>query len=766
MGCRSFLLATGALVIHQAPASAQVSAIVAQNTRSSAPPTEAASHAAQQNGLADIVVTAQKREESVLSVPVAVSVIDSRAIEQARITTFSDITRVSPALTVTQNNDSNNSSIALRGIGTYAFSIGIEPSVSVVVDGVAAVLQAQAFSNLSDIERIEVLRGPQGTLFGKNASAGVVSIVTKAPSKVMTGNAEGTVTTDGEYRISAMLSGPITDTLGFRFNGYYDNQPGYIRNLTNGKKLNDSEDYGFRAKLAWQPTDTVDVTLIADYSKRNSKNSNIGTFLAIPSGAELFSAVPASQFAIGITPGRDNFDVRTDNQNLSKREQYSGIAKVNIDLGGPTLTSVSAYQHWSTLSFQDLDNSDFDVDTLLSGGTIHGGVAQGGPLSSHEFSEELRLTSPSSDQFEYLVGLFYSDSTTRRSFSREPVLLANWDGSAGTTVAAAFGQATYHFSEHTQATGGLRFNRQHISVDFDDITAATRYSGHASQSALLGKVSLQQFLDGGQMIYASFSTGYKGEGYDVSSGFNQSRIDNPVGKETSRSYEIGMKGKLFDNKVHLELTGFWTDYDGFQAQGSFIDPSTQLGQLKIYNVGKARTRGVEFQASAAINRELRLDANAAYTQAQIIEFPRANCYPGQTAAAGCVDTVQDLAGHTLSNAPHFKASANLNYHRTIPGTSVDGFVNLAYQWQSKVNFDLYGDPNDVQKAYGIANLNFGLTHSGDEKFKVSFFVNNLFNKHYVVNVSNLSGLFSGNVLLQQFARDARRYGGISVKVGF
>ncbi|MFZ1742433.1 MAG: TonB-dependent receptor plug domain-containing protein, partial [Pontixanthobacter sp.] len=233
-----------------------------------------------------IVVTAQKREQDILEVPVAVSAFSDVTLEAANVSDFSDLTRVSPSLTINGASNNNESTIALRGIGTFSFSTSVEPSVSVVVDGVAVVQQGQAFSNLADIERIEVLRGPQGTLFGKNASAGVVNIVTKGPSANLSGYAEGTLTTDGEARVNASLSGPLGDSVGFRINGYYVDREGYIDNLENGSKLNGEEGFGIRGKLVAE-LGIAEITLIADHSERDVLG-NAATFLQLPAGSLFF----------------------------------------------------------------------------------------------------------------------------------------------------------------------------------------------------------------------------------------------------------------------------------------------------------------------------------------------------------------------------------------------------------------------------------------------------------------------------------------------
>ncbi|WP_421836721.1 TonB-dependent receptor [Novosphingobium sp.] len=210
---------------------------------------DTAEAAAPSAGIEEIVVTAQKREQNLQSVPGAVTALSSEAIANARLSDFSDLTRAAPALTITQTTTSPNNSIILRGIGTFAFSIGVEPSVAVIIDDMPVVQQAQAFDNLADLQRIEVLKGPQGTLFGKNSSAGVVNIVTKDPGRDFEGSFNVTAATDGDVRTEAAISVPLSDGVGLRVTGFYHDFPGNVRNLTSGRKLNDQENYGFRAKL-------------------------------------------------------------------------------------------------------------------------------------------------------------------------------------------------------------------------------------------------------------------------------------------------------------------------------------------------------------------------------------------------------------------------------------------------------------------------------------------------------------------------------------
>lgn len=719
-----------------------------------------AQDAAEDDGAASagnvIVVTAQKREQDILEVPVAVSAFSDETLEAANVTDFADITRVSPSLTINGAANNNESTISLRGIGTFSFSTSVEPSVSVVIDDVAVVQQGQAFSNLSDIARIEVLRGPQGTLFGKNASAGVINIVTKAPSDVLTGYVEGVYTTDEEKRISATLSGPLGDTVGFRLNGYYVDRKGYIDNLATGSALNGEEGFGIRGKLVAE-LGAATITLIGDHSERDVLG-NASTFLALPAGTLLFGATPFDSSGVKVGVGADT--IRYDTDPVSDNKQNSVIAKIDLDLDFATLSSISSYQDWNYVWGVDLDGTSVPF------------LVQGGPYDSRQFTQEVRLTSPSSDTFEYIFGLYFADAKTDRGFKRGPVFVANWDSTAQTKSYAAFTQLAYHLGPNTTLSGGARINHEKIGVRFDELAGATpvTYAGSDGDTAFTGKISLQHFVAPDVMAFASFATGYKGQAYDVSSGFNQRRVDNPVEAETSRSYELGLKGRVLDNRMSFSLTGFWTDYNNFQAQSAIIENGAVL--VALNNVGKLRTKGVEFEGSFEVSDSFNLFGSAAYTDAKIRSFAGAQCYTGQTAATGCTfdatlgRNVQDLAGSRLANSPKFKFTVGASYDAEI-SDGIGGFASVNWNWQDDVLYDLFGNPLSQQDAYSIVNLNFGIKEADNESWKVTFFVNNLFDKAYAAGIADNRNFFGGNVVLtQQLARNYSRYGGVRVRFGF
>lgn len=709
-----------------------------------------------------IIVTAQKREQNVLDVPVAITAVVEEALDAAQVTEFDDIASVSPSLTITRSGNQNQNTISLRGIGTFSFSTAVESAVLVVVDDVALLQAGQAFGNLTDLSRVEVLRGPQGTLFGKNASAGVINIVTKDPTDYLTGYVEGTATTDEEYGIRGAISGPIGANAGFRVNAYYSDYEGYLTNLENGNSLGARESWGLRGKFEGS-IDALDLALILDYSE-SSDNGGIDTYRRLDQvdGAGNPINQDFAEALVGVTPGPENRDVRINNENVNDSEQFLSAVKLDYDLGFATLSSISSYQSWDYYAENDQDYSAAPT------------IFQYGPINADQISQELRLTSPTSNAFDYLVGLYYANGTTDRHFTREvPGFLAflrqNWDSRAKTESFAAFAQLGYDISDDTQLTAGGRLNREKVSVRFDDQrnTPSQVYEGSASETAFTWKVALQHDIGDEAMAFGSVSTGYKGQAFDISSGFNQRRADNPIASEDSINYEIGLKGQALGNRAQFQLVAFWSDYKDFQAQG--INTSLPIAQFELTNVGKLRTRGIELDTVFTPSDSLTLFASAAFIDAKIRSFPFADCYFGQTEAQGCsynaeLDAdVQDLAGKDLNNSPDFKFNAGFNFEQPV-SSSMGFFISGNYQWQSKVNFDLTQNPRDVQGAYGIADAAIGL-QSADDAWRVSLFVNNLFDQDYVTRIIDDTPRNDPFILQQQVPRNAERYFGVRVRVG-
>lgn len=724
--------------------------------------------------LQTITVEAQKREENILDVPVAVSAISAEALENAGVAAFSDLTRVSPSLTINDSDNTNNNAINLRGIGTYAFSIGVEPSVSVIIDDVPIVQQAQAFNTLNDIARVEVLRGPQGTLFGKNASAGVINIVTQDPSNEMKGSLEGILTDDNEMRFNASISGPIGETSGFRLNAYSLKRDGHIKNLQNGGDLNGDEGFGVRGKFISDFSDTVSGQIIVDMSERKVDGYAL-TYFNIPEGGQLLGNVPIAAYAAGITPGTENLNVRFDFVPYSNNEQFTTAVKLTIDVGYFDFLSITSIQNWDYEFGTDVDGTA--VNIVRDSNTRdfkNRGISQGGPFSSSQTTQEFRLVSPTEEKFDYLIGFWYSDAKSDRSFKRGPIFGAEWNAEANTKNIALFAQGTYRVDEKSNLTGGIRIGSEEIETTFNNTMPDTdlTYKGSDSESAVTGKIAIQRKFENGLNGFVSIATGYKGQGYDISSGFDQKRADSPVKSESSISYEVGLKGLLNNGKTQFSLVGFMTDYDDYQAQSTKVIEGAV--EVVLNNVGKLRTQGIEFDIASQLDNMWRLDLTTALINAKVESFPDAGCYTGQTLAQGCkkfdglpdAAGYQDLSGKELSHSPDIKFAVGITYENSLKWNDLQMYANINYAYQSEVSFDLFADPLRVHDGYGTLNANIAFTDPSNQ-YRLSLFIQNLLDEQYASTIANVAALFGQTPVLTQIKpRGSQRYIGVRFKASF
>ncbi|TPG18464.1 TonB-dependent receptor [Sphingomonas koreensis] len=749
----------------------------------------------------DIVVTAQKRSERLQEVPLAVSVISGAQLSAIPRPSLESVTAAVPALTFLKSGTTLNQSLFLRGVGTSTFSIAGEPSVSVVVDGVVYSRAGEAFGDLVDIDQLEVLRGPQGTLFGKNASAGVINIVSQQPTDTFGGYVESSYFSGDEYRERAALNVPFSATLRSRFTGFYGSYDGNIYNEAVGHKVDGYKHYGGRAQFTWEPSSSAKLAFIADYHHNNDDccADIIGTGPLDATGAPLgLSSSPA--FSVLPTPKGDK--TRRINQNLvtsTKETGYGFSLQGDFQLGDQTVTTITAYRNWRNTEIRDGDW----LPTAYEGfGQLH----DFGPETSHTFSQEIRLTSPEHQLLSYVIGAYYSNAYSERIFSRldqtcgtvsPAVLTPCSDPGAPTSTfptgttdygsrfknLALFGQGTLNISKRFRFIGGARFTADQlnvfalrttalagpgISTNFDqgvyDAAAAglanpAAYSngvpwrGKATHTNLSGKAALQYDVTGATTAYVSYTRGYKGPAFNVF--FNLSYTGtNVIAPETSNAYEAGLKNTLFGGRLVLNLDAFYAKYHNFQAN----NPDLVAGVVvtRFTNAGDVSTRGAEADLIWTPIDDLSINGGVAYTDAHVDQFMVA---PG--AAAGSVIP----AGTPLGFAPKWKGSLAANY-RWRTGGPIDLFLGADGNYQSK-QLSLFA-PDAVQRsigtihAYGLVNLSAGIGDAND-RYRLTLQVRNLFDESFPAAIVN--GGPSG-AYRYQITRDADRYWGVTGRINF
>jgi iron complex outermembrane receptor protein len=710
--------------------------------------------------LEEVVVTANKRAENLQEVPLAVSVINEDALRAAGVTQFADLGKLAPSLTIRPAEHPVNSNVSLRGVGTFAFGIGVESSVAVLVDEVPLAFQARAFTDLPDVERIEVLRGPQSTLYGKSASAGLINIITRGPTDTLQAQVNAMGTNDDEYGGSFSVSGPLSPELGYIVSAAYSQWDGNVKNLFTGDEVNGREAFNTRAKLKWDPTTEVSLMLSANYV---GGETSVGRpFITLDPTALLRNTAGQTPSVVfpGVTPDPDNTDVSNNFDSRTSYSGYGGSLRGEFGLGNMNLVSITSYDKFRL-------NDYLDHDDTSSTATV-GSNRQVGEFHSELNTQELRLLSPSTDPFRYTLGAYYGNVKFDRPFFRGPVFsLANWHATSESKQLAGFAQIDWEIISKLTLTVGGRVQNEKVSYTFHDIqNGNAHFSGDADDTATTYKISPQYQITPDLMVFVTYATGYKGQTYDLTTGFNSNRAAaGPIKPEKSEDREAGARMQFFDRAVTLNLTYFDTDYEDLQAQTieTLADGTTNF---RLTNVGGLNTKGFEVDASARVAENLNLTASATFLDAEYSSFPVAQCYPLQTVAQGCSGTParQNLTGARAVQAPETKYSIGADYSHSI-GSSLVGFVQASYQYQSSLHY-VAEDPQTFQDAYGITNLGLGI-RSDSGRWQVTAFVNNLFDEQYFPALVNTAGNFGNKVATQAIIpRDFERYGGVRLSMDF
>lgn len=748
----------------------QVQAAPTRTVRAVVRQSEPEAQSQAQPELPEILVTARRREESLADVPLAMSVLEKDRLERMRVQSAADLARLVPGVDLRDSASNKDRSILIRGVGTVSTSPGVEPSISIVVDDVLLSRPGQATIDLGDIERVEVIKGPQVTLFGKNASAGVLNIVTSAPSDQAEALVRAELASDREQRVAARLSGPIgTTPLRYALSGLVKRYAGNQINLASGRLVNGMDREGFRAKLQTGSATTVEATLSFDYLNTRENVPN-GTFTSVArsgggtGGQLVYSPLLAAILAEGgIVPSRFNTNIRTDTDSRVADENYGGSVRIEAALGtGFRLTSITAFRRWDNVQVQDYDGVD-RLRALAVPGAQIGGDDEG-LVRTRQFSQELRLTgdSPLGD---LIAGLYFLDVDTKEFYRRRvrlPVgsLAEPYEGNAAFTVnsqnLAAFGEVHVGVSEQVKLLAGIRVLYDQLAYDHSrrsnappggvpGIRPDVSSSGRTGRADWAGRIGLQFITSPHNSVYATLSRGYKGPAYSVS--FNMpAAAASPLAPETSLAWEAGAKGMAAGGRITYDLALFWTDFSGFQTNYpvSFLG----INSTRLINAGTIRSRGIELDARFRPSDRLALQIAAAFLDAKVRRF---NCPSG--AICPSVD------GGRLPYSPKFKVSLDGSYRLPLGSDAALEF-GANGTFRSATAFQLHNSTQTSQPAYFIADA-YALFEPNNRTV-IKFSVNNILNKKYSTYISE--GNVSGTI--HYLPRNYERYASavISIKI--
>lgn len=742
---------------------------LAQDAPATAPPPPA------RDASTDIVVTAQKRSERLQDVPVAISVISGDTIAAKGAVNLEGAQYLVPTLNFRKSGTTINQSLFLRGVGTSTFSIAGEPSISTVVDGVVYSRAGEAFSDLIDIDRVEVLRGPQGTLFGKNTSAGVINIVTRRPGDRFGGYVEGGYYTNGnEYRVRGAVDLPLSADIKGRITGFYGQYDGNIRNdAYAGRRVNGYKHYGVRGMIVANPAPNLQLTLIADYRRSDDDccAEVIGTVPTTAAGQAFVTA--------GVLPTPRGKDSRRIDQDLiTHTDEKSWGASLQADwtLGPNTLTYIGSYREY--------DNTEIrDGDWLPRAYTGFNQLHDVGPQVSDTITQEVRITSPAKQFFSYVLGAYYSRAYTERSFTRSDIVCTPAPATpvpcstAGLTVTqpngtavfgstfknlALFGQSTLNFSDRFRGIAGVRYTSDQLDVFHSRVTTLAGpgiqpsfgpFTGKTTNTNWSGKAGLQYDIARQSTAYATWSRGYKGPAFNIFYNLTATGT-NVIEPETADSYEVGLKNTFLDGRLVVNLAAYYAKYHNFQAN----NPDVVAGVLvtRFTNAGDVSTRGGELDLVFRPVRDLSVNGGLAYTDAHIDRFR----VPTNGTTTGVVPD-----GTTLPYAPKWKGSLGADY-RWRTGGAVDLALGAQGSYQSSQISQL--DAAAAVRAattigaYALVDLSAGLVEAND-RFRLTFQVKNLVDQHFA---SAITSGGPGNAYRYIIPREADRYYGVTGRIAF
>ncbi len=723
--------------------------------------------------LKPVIITARHRAERAQSVPVSLTVVTADQIKIVGSSNLTKIQELVPTLTVEAFNP-RNTALNIRGLGAVPnlANDGLEGGVGVYLDGVLLARPAQDVFDIPDLQNIEVLRGPQGTLFGKNTVSGAVNITTALPS--FTPTAEGSISygTQNYFQIKARASSALfgSDKLAFSLSFQGTQHNGYVKDLYDGRSFGNQDDKGIRAQLLANVTPALTLRTIIDYNSDNDNccaNQIFGYVNNYAPGYLGGAAIPAAKTAqvryttLGVPLPSTNAWARTttDNSPVHYHQESAGIStEADYDLDGFIFTSISAVRYWNWYPHNDSDLTSLSVLTQ-SQATVY----------QRQASQELRVTSPTSGPVDYTAGLYYlyqslnsaivsqygSDAGAWLSNSAPSSAAAQTDNTAlngfggastgiyDTNSYAGFGQATWHLLPKLDLTGGLRYTYEQKPGAYHEVQeggAASAspaviglrnafapvvplYNVSADNGLPAGLITLSYKPVEGVLAYATYSHGAKSAGINLINSRIAPKVVNP---ETLDNYEVGAKTTLFGGRALVDGDLFWDEDTDYQA--TLVGFSGGLPYTYVSSIPKVRSRGVEVDTQVQATQELSLTFSGVYDNAYYESNPSAPC-PIELGGSG---VACNLTGGRVPGISSWTGSVGGEYDHELP--ELGGHHVVAYVAADAIlRTGFFSGADNSQYSwvpgYGIGNVAAGVKEA-DGRWDLSGWIHNVTDSHY------------------------------------
>jgi len=679
---------------------------------------------AQEILLDEIVVSAQRRDQVVTDVPISMTVVGEELLEKTRATTLEGMQQVVPNFSFEKTNGFNN--LSIRGVSGGGRNIGFDTRAGAYLDGVY-VGQPQALGlPLFDVQRVEVLRGPQGHLFGRNTVSGAVSIVTRPPGDQLEGSVRAVVGNEGAYEAYGTIGGPLGETVSGKISAAYEKRDGFVENLYDGREIDDLDRVTTRGQLRFTPTDALTVDLYADYAEIKQETVVTGE--------------PQTDFfdtEVDFLPRKPRvMDINT--RPYEDVTLWGSALTINYELGnGNTITSITGYRDTDQGRRNDSDYSRNDILYVTYNDKFE------------QFSQELRIASPTDGRIQYVLGLYYLEekaysyreatigedmdvvvplpvpglsAPVGAAFRIAPGPAAIIDATVTTESLAAFAAVDFDLTDWMQVNLGARYTDEKKDLDF--FLDGSRSGGFRiaslddtdsmSNSELTPSVGLTFRLREGMIAYARWGSGFKSGGWNVDF-LNAAQVaaGYQFAPETVNSYEVGLKGDL--GRISFEVAAFRALYEDFQVFQTVRLPTGQNAN-KLSNAAKAESQGLEANIRARVTEGLTLSASLGLVDATYTSFPD----------GGGIGV--DLDGNELQNAPPVTASVSADYRVQLGSGSLSLYGEYSYRDES------YTQPTneEIDKLDSRSLVNARATYFiGDGNWSVSVWGRNLLDELYM-----------------------------------
>ena len=689
----------------------------------------------------EIIVTAQKREQSLQDVPLSVTAVSGERLAALNKNEIAELTKILPGLTYKDGSTDNGRSLQIRGVGTVSFSRGVEQSVGMMVDGVVSDSLATSFLDMNDVQRVEVLRGPQGMLFGKNSSAGLINIITNDPTEEFEWGISAGFAEENEQKYRGYVSGAITDTLLARLSVSSTTRDAFIKSTNPAvDDYNDKDEQALALKVLFRPNDDLDVLL--GYKRLEKGDINAGAIIAETYSPPFNAFYPALAAALGgsLPSGSENDELFAPIESEAKTDQDIFSLKIDYALGDYSFVSITSFTDAHIIG----NARGFALPVNLIPMNLSDGERE-------QFTQELRIESPLDQPVSWVAGYYYYKNELDRTFNRTIDLnaFAGFPVVQNLTIAAAgdneshsvFGQATWNVSDTARLSIGGRYTDEEVDLDqtvgfiFPDPVTGLPSIPEATPGTIVDSESETNFswriigewdVAEDAMLFASVARGYKGPGMNMlsSAPIAPNAIVDP---EIPTNFEAGIKSTWYDGRLQLNASAFYTEFEDFQASLSVVRNLSPAFFLD--NAGELQTQGLELELTAAPTDNLLLALNVAVVDATFEEYEGAQCYGGQTAAQGCVNGTQDLSGADMPYSPDLSYSLFGRYDLPVDSLPFNLYAQALWYWQDETMYATNNNPAAEVDSYGLLDLAVGV-ESDDGHYSAQFWVKNVTDEFY------------------------------------